>query len=208
MIIQPDLILYHGQKRFMLGFFRVGLRQKLKAVWVQKPKEKKYIFSSNYYKIFLDIQRRCDFQISFSKFLLSLFFVLQYTIPIFLAAIGGITAGNDLLVSFLQEFFTADQAENIVKFFIFFISVLGTLFGTISATTNPSESYDNAAAFHNKFSEFKINLAIDMRNLELTNAMEEEYLQLLKEKNANLSELIEEYNQKRSIDKNPVGGDN
>ncbi len=208
MISQPDLILDRGQKRFMLGFFRVGLRQKLKTVWVQKPKEKKYIFSSNYYKIFLDIQRRCDFQISFSNFLLYVFFVLQYTIPIFLAIIAGITAGNDLLVSFLQEFVSDDQAENIVKFFIFFISLLGTLFGTISATTNPSESYDNAAAFHNKFSEFKINLAIDMRNLELTNAMEEDYLQLLKEKNANLSELIEEYNQKRSIDKNQVEGDN
>ncbi len=192
----------------MLGFFRVGFRQKLKAVWVQKPKEKKYSFSSNYYNIFLDIQRRCDFQISFSNFLLYVFFVLQYTIPIFLATIAGITAGNELLVSFIQEFFSDDQAENIVNFFIFFISLLGTLFGTISATTNPSESYDNAAAFHNKFSEFKINLAIDMRNLELTNAMEEDYLQLLKEKNTNLSELIEEYNQKRSIDKNQVGGDN
>ncbi|NET67859.1 MAG: hypothetical protein F6K63_27080 [Moorea sp. SIO1G6] len=178
----------------------------MKTVWVQKPKEKKYIFSSNYYKIFLDIQRRCDFQISFSNFLLYVFFVLQYTIPIFLAAIGGITAGNDLLVSFIQEFVSDEQAENIVNFFIFVISLLGTLFGTISATTNPSESYDNAAAFNNKFSEFKINLAIDMRNLELTNAMEEEYLQLLKEKNANLSELIEEYNQKRSIDKNQVSG--
>ncbi len=208
MITPPDLILDRGQKRFMLGFFRVGFRPKLKAVWVRKPKEKKYIFSSNYYNIFLDIQRRCDFQIYFSKFLLSLFFVLQYTIPIFLAAIAGITAGNDLLVSFIQEFVSDEQAENIVKFFIFLISLLGTLFGTISATTNPSQSYDNAATFNNKFSEFKINLAIDMRNLELTNAMEEDYLQLLKEKNANLSELIEEYNQKRSIDKNQVEGDN
>ncbi|WP_293106407.1 hypothetical protein [Moorena sp. SIOASIH] len=190
----------------MLGFFRVRFRQKLKTVWVQKPKEKKYSFSSNYYKIFLDIQRRCDFQISFSNFLLYVFFVLQYTIPIFLATIAGITAGSDLLVSFLQEFVSDHQAENIVKFFIFFISLLGTLFGTISATTNPSESYDDAAAFNNKFSEFKINLAIDMRNLELTNAMEEDYLQLLKEKNANLSKLIQEYNQKRSIDKNQVDG--
>ncbi|NEO90255.1 MAG: hypothetical protein F6K56_08320 [Moorea sp. SIO3G5] len=206
MITQPDLILDHGQKSFMLGFFRVGFRQKLKTVWVQKPKEKKYSFSSNYYKIFLDIQRRCDFQISFSNFLLYVFFVLQYTIPIFLATIAGITAGSDLLVSFLQEFVSDEQAENIVKFFIFFISLLGTLFGTISATTNPSESYDDAAAFNNKFSEFKINLAIDMRNLELTNAMEEDYLQLLKEKNANLSKLIQEYNQKRSIDKNQVDG--
>lgn len=208
MISQPDLILDRGQKRFMLGFFRVRFRQKLKAVWGRKPKEKKYILSSNYYKIFLDIQRRCDFQISFSNLLLYVFFVLQYTIPIFLATIAGITAGNDLFVTFIQEFVSDEQAENIVKFFIFFISLLGTLFGTISATTNPSESYDNAAAFHNKFSEFKINLAIDMRNLELTNAIEEDYLQLLKEKNANLSELIEEYNQKRSIDKNQVGGDN
>ncbi|NEQ79990.1 MAG: hypothetical protein F6K26_06925 [Moorea sp. SIO2I5] len=177
-------------------------------MWGQKPKEKKYSFSSNYYKIFLDIQRRCDFQISFSNFILYVLFVLQYTIPIFLATIAVITAVNDLLVTFIQEFVYDDQAENIVNFFIFLIILLGTLFGTISATTNPSESYDNAAAFHNKFSEFKINLAIDMRNLELTNAMEEEYLQLLKEKNANLSELIEEYNQKRSIDKNQVGGDN
>ena len=174
--------------------------------------------------LYLKIKNRCQFQLRFSGFLLISFFVLQYSVPIFLVVLGSVATSRDQLISFFEE--SPSQSTNIeqeqsskdtakgepdilVSKIIFLLGIVTILLGVINNTVRPAESYDTCSTFNNKFHKFIIDL--DLEIIELGGLQENSSLnkkekqevdlicQLLMKKNNELFELIDEYNKARSL---------
>lgn len=170
----------------------------------------------NYSTLFYQIKKRCQFQKNFSCFLLVIFFVLQYSVPISLVVLGSITSSKDSLTSFVQTIFfpTADSDEANAKLakqkadvwvtqIIFLLGVITILLGVINTTVRPAESYDTSSKFNNKFATFEDKL--DLGVLELggfpkdSNAINKDFIEFLYRKRDELTNLINEYNEARSL---------
>ncbi len=171
--------------------------------------------------LYLKIKKRCQFQLKFSGFLLIFFFVLQYSVPIFLVVLGSVATSREQLVSFFKESpsqstnieqeqsskdTAKEQAEILVSKIIFLLGIVTILLGVINNTIRPPESYDTCSTFNNKFNKFIIDL--DLEIIELGGLKESSSLntkevdlicQLLLKKNNELFDLIDEYNKARSL---------
>lgn len=173
-------------------------------------------------QLYKKIKNRCQFQLDFSGFLLILFFVLQYSVPIFLVVLGSVATSRDQLVSFFQE--SPSQSTNIeqesssqdkakkdpdilASQIIFLLGIVTILLGVINNTIRPAESYDTCSTFNNKFNKFIIDLDLEIVKIgglpekSSINTKEEVDLigKLLMKKNNELFELIDEYNKARSL---------
>ena len=161
----------------------------------------------------------------FSGFLLILFFVLQYSVPIFLVVLGSLATSREQLVSFLEvspspsinqstnidqekasETKAKAEAEILVSKIIFLLGIITILLGVINNTIRPAESYDTCSTFNNKFNKFIINLDLEIIKLgglpvQASADMEKikKVCEFLIEKNEELFGLIDEYNQARSL---------
>ena len=167
----------------------------------------------NYSKLFYQIRGRCRFQIQFSGFLLFIFFVLQYSVPISLVVLGSITSSREPLTSFVQTIFfpiedskesnAKEKAEAVVTQIIFLLGVITILLGVINTTVRPPESYDTACKFNTKFATFKDKL--DLGILEFgglpknSDAINKALNECLYRKSNELMDLINEYNEARSL---------
>jgi hypothetical protein len=158
-------------------------------------------------KLYQDIKKRCSFQKNFSGFLLCVFFVLQYSLPIFLVVLGSLTASQKPVADFLsgiyqQGNFEADskRTETLVSEIIFILGVLTIFLGVTNTTVRPAESYDISAKFNNQFTQFEIDLNIEIAKfLSEKEANCSEIFNLLQSKNEELSKIIDRYNQDRSL---------
>lgn len=169
--------------------------------------------SPNYSKLFYQIRGRCRFQIQFSGSLLFIFFVLQYSVPISLVVLGSITSSREPLTSFVQtnlfpiedskESNAKEQAEALVTQIIFLLGVITILLGVINTTVRPAESYDTSSKFNTKFATFKDKL--DLGILEFgglpknSDAINKALIEFLYKKSDELMDLINEYNEARSL---------
>ncbi len=172
-------------------------------------------------QLYLKIKQRCEFQLNFSGLLLILFFVLQYSVPIFLVVLGSVATSREQLGSFFlnppsqstnieQKQPSNDKAKQdadiLVSKIIFVLGIVTILLGVINNTIRPAESYDTCSTFNNKFHKFIIDL--DLKIVETgglperssTNTKEVDLIcKLLIKKNNELSNLIDEYNKARSL---------
>lgn len=171
----------------------------------------------NHVQLYLKIKKRCQFQLNFSCFLLVLFFVLQYSVPIFLVVLGSVATSKDQLVSFIfhpsskstnaeQKQTSKEDAEILASQIIFFLGLVTILLGVINNTIRPAESYDTCSNYNNKFNKFLIDLDLEIIKLgglpekSSLNAQEVDLIyQVLIEKNNELFKLIDEYNKARSL---------
>ena len=172
----------------------------------------------DYSKSFYKIKKTCQFQQNFSFCLLIVFFVLQYSVPISLVVLGSITSSRDSLTSFVQTVFfpTEDldansklaeiakhKADVWVTQTIFWLGVITILLGVINTTIRPAENYDTSSKFNNKLVAFEDKL--DLGVLELgglpkdSNAINEKFVIFLCNKRDELTNLINEYNEARSL---------
>jgi hypothetical protein len=168
-----------------------------------------------YLQLYRNIKKRCEFQLNFSCFLLVLFFVLQYSVPIFLVVLGSVATSKDQLVSFFAqpsspstsvEQKQTSKEEILVSKIIFVLGIVTILLGVINNTIRPAESYDTCSNYNNKFNKFLIDLDLDM--IKLGGLLEKSPLnpqevdliyQVLIAKNNELFNLIDEYNKARSL---------
>jgi hypothetical protein len=170
----------------------------------------------SYYKI----KKECQFQISFSGFLVISFFILQYSVPISLVILGSITTSRDQISLFLRksqilckdtqktesnEILEKRESDILVGKIIFILGILTILLGVINNTTRPAESYDTSAKFNSKFSQFERDLDLhilkqgSLENKKLdTDEFKIMCCFLLKISN-DLTDLINEYNEARSL---------
>lgn len=176
----------------------------------------------DYVQLYMKIKRRCEFQLNFSCFLLGLFFVLQYSVPICLVLLGSITTSKEQIVTFVsplvslsspsqstnveQKQTSNKDAEILASEIIFFLGLVTILLGVINNTIRPAESYDTCSNYNNKFNKFIIDLDLDM--VKLGGLPEKSHLnpqkvdliyQVLMAKNKELFELVDEYNKARSL---------
>jgi hypothetical protein len=174
-------------------------------------------------QLYLKIKKRCQFQLRFSGFLLILFFVLQYSVPIFLVVLGSVATSRDQLISFFKESpsqstniepekstkdTAKDEAEILASKIIFLLGIVTILLGVINNTIRPAESYDTCSTFNNKFNKFIIDLDLEiveaggLPEKSSINTKEKEFdliCKLLIKKNNELFNLIDEYNKARSL---------
>ncbi|MDB9436857.1 hypothetical protein PN450_08570 [Dolichospermum lemmermannii CS-548] len=170
----------------------------------------------SYYKI----KKECQFQISFSGFLVISFFILQYSVPISLVILGSITTSRDQISLFLRksqilckdpqktessEILEKKESDILVGKIIFILGILTILLGVINNTVKPAESYDTSAKFNSKFSQFQRDLDLHILNqggLENKKLDTDEFKTmccfLLKISN-DLTDLINQYNEARSL---------
>lgn len=172
-------------------------------------------------QLYLKIKNRCQFQLNFSGFFLILFFVLQYSVPIFLVVLGSVATSREQLVSFFKE--SPSQSTNIaqeqssketankeadilVSKIIFLLGIVTILLGVINNTIRPAESYDTCSTFNNKFNKFIIDLDLEivqiggLQEKSSINTKETDLIcKLLMKKNNELFNLIDEYNKARSL---------
>lgn len=187
-----------------------------------EPSKNNTLASAQLYK---KIKNRCKFQLNFSGFLLIFFFGLQYSVPIFLVVLGSLATSREQLVSFLEvspsppinqstkndqkkisEAKAKTDAEILVSKIIFLLGIITILLGVINNTIRPAESYDTCSTFNNKFHKFIIDLDLEIINFGgvsvLASANREEIklvCEFLIKKNKELCDLIDEYNQARSL---------
>ena len=170
------------------------------------------------------IKRRCLFQKFFSAYLVCVFFLLQYSVPIFLVVLGSVATSEEQLTLFFQkseaerqtpaqaERQTPAQAERqippeaeiIASRIIFLLGLITVLLGVINNIIQPAKSYDKSAKFNNKF--FKFDLDLDLEIIKSGGIPESSgaknfncLVNLLCNKTQELSKLIDEYNQARSL---------
>ncbi|WP_013324274.1 hypothetical protein [Gloeothece verrucosa] len=158
-------------------------------------------------KLYQKIKKRCSFQKNFSWFLLCVFFVLQYSLPIFLVVLGSLTASQEPVANFLNGIYQqgnleadSKKTETLVSEIIFILGILTIFLGVTNTTIRPAESYDISAKFNNKFAQFEIDLDIEMSKF-FTQKEDNcsEILKLLQSKNEELAKIIERYNEDRSL---------
>jgi hypothetical protein len=171
--------------------------------------------------LYRKIKKRCQFQLKFSGFLLILFFVLQYSVPIFLVVLGSVATSREQLVSFFKESpsqspnidqeqsckdTAKEEAEILVSKIIFLLGIVTILLGVINNTIRPAESYDTCSTFNNKFNKFIIDIDLEIVKIgglpekSSINTKEIDLIcKLLIKKNNELFNLIDEYNKARSL---------
>lgn len=95
------------------------------------------------------------------------------------------------------------KADIWVTQIIFFLGVITILLGVINTTTRPAESYGTSSKFNNKFATFEDQLDLGVLELgglpEDFNAANQKFLDFLGSKIIQLTELINEYNEARSL---------
>jgi hypothetical protein len=173
-----------------------------------------------YTQAYQKIKSRCQFQKNFSFFLLVVFFTLQYSVPIFLVVLGSIASSREQLALFFSpepvsrqtdttttasEAKTSSASEAVVSRIIYLVGLITILLGVINNIVRPAESYDTAARYNNKFYRFEQNfdlglLAISSFSDKLNNKDTDKIIiSFLIAKNEELCQLIEEYNDARSL---------
>ena len=173
-----------------------------------------------YTQAYQKIKSRCQFQQNFSTFLLVVFFTLQYSVPIFLVVLGSIASSREQLALFFSseavsrqtdtttsasEAKTSSASEAVVSRIIYLVGLITILLGVINNIVRPAESYDTAARYNNKFYRFEQNfelgyLAILSFSDKLDNKDTDKIIiSFLIAKNEELCQLIEEYNDARSL---------
>lgn len=174
-----------------------------------------------YAQAYKKIKTRCQFQKNFSCFLLVVFFTLQYSVPIFLVVLGSIASSREQLASFFPseadsgqtkkttsatEVKTASPSEpSLVSRIIYLVGLITILLGVINNIVRPAESYDTAARYNNKFYRFEQNfdlelLAISSFSDKVNNKDTAKIIiNFLITKNDELCQLIQEYNDARSL---------
>ncbi|AUB41090.1 hypothetical protein COO91_07133 [Nostoc flagelliforme CCNUN1] len=173
----------------------------------------------NLIQSYYEIRKECKFQIFFSGILLINFFVLQYSVPISLVLLGSLTTSREQLALFFQkasipskdpqdvkldEASSKKEAEILLGKIIFLFGIITILLGVINNTVRPAESYDTCAKFNSKFSQFKRDLDLQILNKGgLKKPLDTPEFQVmclfLMEKNDELTKLINEYNEARSL---------
>lgn len=183
-------------------------------------KEKNRLEKLSLVKVYNAIKKSCRFQKRFSCSLLVIFFLLQYSVPVFLVVLGSVATSREQLNLFFHtvaqqdfeedsipnlEAIAKEQADILVSRIIFLIGLITILLGVINNITRPTESYDICAKFHNRFCKFEndLNLQfIKVGNLPGADA-DSETVQLvsnfLLKKNEELFQLIDEFNDARSL---------
>jgi hypothetical protein len=166
-----------------------------------------------YVREYFRIKNRCQFQKNFSSFLLVIFFVLQYSVPIFLVVLGSVASSREQLATFFSTDTTSatdpgnktDNSSRTSKI-IYLIGLITILLGVINNIVRPPESYDIAANYNNKFFKFEQNF--DLQFLEISDHSGEFdnskdavglIVKFLITKNDELCQLIQEYNDARSL---------
>ncbi|MBD0390269.1 MAG: hypothetical protein ICV54_28170, partial [Nostoc sp. C3-bin3] len=166
-----------------------------------------------YLRAYKGIRRRCQFQRIFSSFLLSIFFGLQYSVPIFLVVLGSVSSSREQLATFfLAEAEGASgpnkinpNPETTVSQIIYLIGLFTILLGVINTIVRPAESYDTAARYNNKFYQFEQNLLLEfLMKTNTSNKLNgqneaEDIFSFFIDKNNDLHSLIEEFNEARSL---------
>lgn len=189
--------------------------------------KKKLNVNLNLIQSYYEIRKECKFQIFFSWILLVNFFILQYSVPISLVLLGSLSTSREQLALFLQrasiaskdpqkteldETLAKKESEILLGKIIFIFGIITILLGVINNTVRPAENYDTCAKFNSKFSKFKRDL--DLKNLNEGGLMNKEQVvinktdnekefekmcQLLMKKSDELTNLINEYNEARSL---------
>ncbi len=174
----------------------------------------------NLIQSYYEIRKECKFQIFFSGILLINFFVLQYSVPISLVLLGSLTTSREQLALFLQrasisskdpqqaeldEALAKKESEILLGKIIFIFGIISILLGVINNTVRPAENYDTCAKFNSKFSHFHRDLDLQILNkggLENKSIDTPEFKIMclfLIEKSDELTHLINEYNEARSL---------
>ena len=189
-----------------------------------------------YVREYYRIKNRCQFQKNFSSFLLIIFFVLQYSVPIFLVVLGSVASSREQLAIIFSrdnESTTDSNKSTATKSttdsnkstatknttdsnkstantrastIIYLIGLITILLGVINNIVRPPESYDIAANYNNKFFRFEQNF--DLQFIEISDLSGEFdnsknavdlIVKFLITKNDELCQLIQEYNDARSL---------
>jgi hypothetical protein len=166
-----------------------------------------------YVREYFRIKNRCKFQKNFSSFLLVIFFVLQYSVPIFLVVLGSVASSREQLAIFISPNTKSDtdsgkltDSSSIISRIIYLIGLITILLGVINNIVRPPESYDIAANYNNKFFKFEQNF--DLQFIEISDLSGEFdnskdavglIVKFLITKNDELCQLIQEYNDARSL---------
>ncbi|MCA2642377.1 hypothetical protein [Microcystis sp. M087S2] len=167
-----------------------------------------------YVREYQKIKKRCQFQKNFSGFLLIVFFLLQYSVPIFLVVLGSIASSREqLAIFFLSEAKSSpnstkatSEADTVISRVIYLVGLITILLGVVNNIVRPPESYDTAANYNNKFSRFEQNLDLEFMEIsapsgEFDNNKDavKSIIKFLIIKNDELCQLIQEYNDARSL---------
>jgi hypothetical protein len=168
--------------------------------------------------VYQKIKSRCRSQQNFSWCLLIIFFILQYSVPIFLVVLGSLTTSRDQLAYLIKKppnsnmskqereeasKIAKEEADILIGKAIFILGIVTIFLGVINSIIKPAESYDRASEFNNKFHKFEQDL--DLNTLEEIDKPEEEkikyqkIIKILSLKNQELFQLINDYNISRSL---------
>ncbi len=167
------------------------------------------------------IKKHCRFQQRFSNLLLCGFFLLQYSVPVFLVVLGSLATSEDQLILLFQGQDNTTQinssnssrqilphAEILASRIIFVIGLVTILLGVINNIIQPAKSYDEAARFSNKFNKFRLDLDLEIIQAggipKSTDSKDfiikfKIINEILFRKNQELYELIDKYNKARSL---------
>ena len=183
---------------------------------VDQKKPKVDPIKPQYIEIYHKIKSRCWFQKIFSGFLLGVFFLLQYSVPIFLVVLGSIASSKDQLITLFpssevktestSEVKTESTSEVIVSRIIYLVGLVTILLGVVNNIVRPAESYDTSARYNNRFHKFEQKLDLEFLAIssfpdEINNNKDtvKIIIDFLLKSNDELAQLIEEYNDARSL---------
>lgn len=161
---------------------------------------------------FKKIKSRCQFQKNFSSFLLVIFFGLQYSVPVLLLTLGSMAGSPEqltpvvlLLNPELKPNTEPDQEEidRIIRRIMYLTGLVTMILGVINNIVRPSETYDRSAKYNNLFDNFEKTLELEYIQ-KVDEAKNDEKSQkilvmFLIAKNNQLCQLIQEYNEARSL---------
>jgi hypothetical protein len=196
---------------------------KLKQLLVSATSPRMSLQQYKYIQEYQKIKGRCRFQKRFSGLLLGAFFMLQYSVPILLVVLGSIASSREQIATFLSSDDNnstksteatseahkpnkpASDAEHLVSEIVYLVGLITILLGVINNIVRPAESYDTAAKYNNEF--FRFEQKLDLEFLAVTSSVREvdskdtikTITNFLIKKNEELCQLIEEYNEARSL---------
>lgn len=167
-----------------------------------------------YVREYQRIKNRCKFQEDFSFSLLIVFFLLQYSVPIFLVVLGSVASSREQLAIFFSSETKSSldsnkaASENSAKIsrIIYLVGLITILLGVVNNIVRPPESYDIAARYNNKFNRFGQRLDLEFMEIsdhsgEFDNNKDtvKIIIKFLLTKNDELCQLIQQYNDARSL---------
>jgi hypothetical protein len=98
------------------------------------------------------------------------------------------------------------EAGTVISRIIYLVGLITILLGVVNNIVRPPESYDTAATYNNKFSRFKQNLDLEFMEIsDLSGEFDSNkdavkfIIKFLIAKNDELCQLIQEYNDARSL---------